>query len=339
MKVLFVGDIVGKPGRQAVATLLPSLQRKYEVLLTIANAENAAGGFGITPSAAEELFRADIDLLTSGNHIWDKKEVELYIATERRLLRPANYPEAVPGSGVALWEQGGRRVGVLNLQGRVFMPTLACPFQVGEEKIATPEPGNHIWDKKEAELYIATERRLLRPANYPEAVPGSGVALWEQGGRRVGVLNLQGRVFMPTLACPFQVGEEKIALLKQATDLIIIDFHAEATSEKQAFARFVDGRVSAVLGTHTHVQTADEQILPAGTAYISDVGMTGASDSIIGMESSDVIYRFLTQMPSRFRVAKGAPILSAVVLDLDEESGKAKAITRLQLREEWGGGE
>lgn len=264
MKVLFVGDIVGKPGRQAVATLLPSLQRKYEVLLTIANAENAAGGFGITPSAAEELFRADIDLLTSGNHIWDKKEVE---------------------------------------------------------------------------LYIATERRLLRPANYPEAVPGSGVALWEQGGRRVGVLNLQGRVFMPTLACPFQVGEEKIALLKQATDLIIIDFHAEATSEKQAFARFVDGRVSAVLGTHTHVQTADEQILPAGTAYISDVGMTGASDSIIGMESSDVIHRFLTQMPSRFRVAKGAPILSAVVLDLDEESGKAKAITRLQLREEWSGGE
>ncbi|MBW8005457.1 MAG: TIGR00282 family metallophosphoesterase [candidate division NC10 bacterium] len=263
MKVLFIGDIVGQPGRQAVTALLSSLQREHGIALTIANAENAAGGFGITPSVAEELFRAGIDLLTSGNHIWDKKE---------------------------------------------------------------------------AELYIAAERRLLRPANYPEPIPGSGVALWEQGGRRVGVLNLQGRVFMPTIDCPFQVGEEKIALLKQTTDLIIIDFHAEATSEKQAFARFVDGRVSAVLGTHTHVQTADEQILPAGTAFISDVGMTGPSDSVIGMESPEVIQRFLTQMPSKFRVAKGAPLLSAVVLDLDEESGKAKSIRRLQIREEWGSG-
>lgn len=262
MQVLFIGDIVGKPGRQAVGTLLPGLRRKYGPVLTIANAENAAGGFGITPSVAEELFRIGIDLLTSGNHIWDKKE---------------------------------------------------------------------------AELYIAAERRLLRPANYPEHVPGSGVALWERDGRRVGVINLQGRVFMPTIDCPFTVGEQKISLLKQATDLIIVDFHAEATSEKQAFARFVDGRVSAVVGTHTHVQTADEQILPAGTAFISDVGMTGPSDSVIGMESSDVIHRFLTQTPSKFRVAKGTPILSAVVLDLEEESGKARAIARLQLREEGGG--
>jgi metallophosphoesterase (TIGR00282 family) len=261
MRVLFIGDIVGKPGRQTVAALLSRVQKEHAITLTIANAENAAGGFGITPSVAEELFGAGIDLLTSGNHIWDKKE---------------------------------------------------------------------------AELYIAAERRLLRPANYPEPVPGSGVALWEQGERRVGVLNLQGRVFMSTIDCPFQVGEEKIALLKQATDLIIIDFHAEATSEKQAFARFVDGRVSAVVGTHTHVQTADEQILPAGTAYISDVGMTGPSDSVIGMESSDVIHRFLTQIPSKFRVAKGTPIFSAVVLDLDEENGTAKGITRLQLQEEWG---
>ncbi len=261
MRVLFIGDIVGKPGRQAVAALLPNLQRQHEIVLTIANAENAAGGFGITPSVAEELFRFGIDLLTSGNHIWDKKE---------------------------------------------------------------------------AELYITTERRLLRPANYPAHTPGAGVTLWEQGGRRVGVINLQGRVFMPTIDCPFQVAEHEIALLKQATDLILIDFHAEATSEKQAFARFVDGRVSAVIGTHTHVQTADEQILPGGTAYISDVGMTGPSDSVIGMESSDVIGRFLTQVPSKFRVAKGTPILSAVILDLEEESGRAKAITRLQLREEDG---
>jgi len=259
VKVLFIGDIVGTPGRQAVTALLPGLQREYGIALTIANAENAAGGFGITPSVAEELFRANIDLLTSGNHIWDKKE---------------------------------------------------------------------------GELYIATERRLLRPANYPESAPGSGVALWERGGPRVGVLNLQGRVFMPTIDCPFRVGEQKITLLKEATDLIIIDFHAEATSEKQAFARFVDGRVSAVVGTHTHVQTADEQILPAGTAYISDVGMTGPSDSVIGMEVSDVIHRFLTQTPSKFRVAKGNPILSAVLLDLEEETGKAKAITRLLLGED-----
>lgn len=259
MKVLFIGDIVGQPGRQAVTAVLSRVQKEHGITLTIANAENAAGGFGITPSVAEELFRAGIDLLTSGNHVWDKKE---------------------------------------------------------------------------AELYIAGERRLLRPANYPESVPGSGVTLWEQGGRRVGVLNLQGRVFMPTIDCPFRVGEEKITLLRQATDLIIVDFHAEATSEKQALARFVDGRVSAVIGTHTHVQTADEQILPAGTAYISDVGMTGASDSVIGMESSDVIHRFLTHIPTKFRVAKGTPIFSAVVLDVDEESGKAKTITRLQLRDE-----
>ncbi|MFQ5847541.1 MAG: TIGR00282 family metallophosphoesterase [Candidatus Methylomirabilales bacterium] len=258
MKVLFIGDIVGKPGREAVIAHLSGLQREYGIVLTIANAENAAGGFGLTPSIAEELFRAGIDLLTSGNHIWDKKE---------------------------------------------------------------------------AELYIAAERRLLRPANYPEPVPGHGVALWEQGAQRVGVVNLQGRVFMPSIDCPFRVGEQKIALLKEATDLIIVDFHAEATSEKQAFARFVDGRVSAVVGTHTHVQTADEQILPAGTAYISDVGMTGASDSVIGMESSDVIHRFLTQTPSKFRVAKGTPILSAVVLHLEEESGRVKAITRLQRRD------
>jgi metallophosphoesterase (TIGR00282 family) len=259
MKVLFIGDIVGKPGRQAVATLLPGLRKRYGIALTIANAENAAGGFGITPSVGEELFGLGIDLLTSGNHIWDKKEVE---------------------------------------------------------------------------PYIATERRLLRPANYPEEAPGSGVTLWERGGQRVGVVNLQGRVFMPTIDCPFKVAEQKIALLGQATTLIIVDFHGEATSEKQAFARYMDGRVSAVIGTHTHVQTADEQILPAGTAYISDVGMTGPADSVIGMDPSDVIHRFLTQMPAKLQVAKGTPTLSAVVLDLDEETGKAKSIIRLQLREE-----
>ncbi len=262
MKVLFIGDIVGKPGRQAVAALLPGLRKRYGITLTVANAENAAGGFGITPSVGEELFDLGIDLLTSGNHIWDKKEVEPYIAVERRLLRPANYP--------------------------------------GEAS-------------------------------------GSGVTLWERGGCRIGVVNLQGRVFMPTIDCPFKVGEHHIALLRQATALIIVDFHGEATSEKQAFARYMDGRVSAVIGTHTHVQTADEQILPAGTAYISDVGMTGPTDSVIGMDPSDVIRRFVTQIPTKFQVAKGTPVLSAVVLDLDEETGKARAITRLQLRDEGSG--
>ena len=258
MKILFIGDIVGKPGRQAVATLLPGLHREYGIALTIANAENAAGGFGITPSVAEELFQAHIDVLTSGNHIWDKKEVE---------------------------------------------------------------------------FTLAAERRLLRPANYPPAAPGSGVALWERGGVRVGVLNLQGRVFMPTIDCPFRVAEEQIALLKQTTDLIVIDFHAEATSEKQAFARFVDGRVSAVVGTHTHVQTADERLLPGRTAYITDVGMTGPRNSVIGIKPDDAIQKFITQMPRKFSLAPGSAQLCAVVVDIGDD-GRARGITRLQISDD-----
>lgn len=259
MRVLFIGDIVGQPGRQAVHALLPGLVKDHQADMVMANGENAAAGFGTTPSITEELFQCGIDLLTSGNHIWDKKEIEPYLAGQQRLLRPANFPEGVPGSGVTIWEGRGFRVGVLNLQGRVFMGAVDCPFRVADQQVA-----------------------------------------W----------------------------------LRQATPLVIIDFHAEATSEKEALARYLDGRVSAIIGTHTHVQTADEQILPAGMAYITDVGMTGARDSVIGMEPSDVIRRFLTQMPTRFRVAKGEAVLSAVVLDLDEDSGKARAITRLQLLEE-----
>jgi len=257
MRVLFIGDIVGKPGREQVAQHLPAVKREQGVALTIANAENAAAGFGITPSVAEELFGLGVDLLTSGNHVWDKKEVE---------------------------------------------------------------------------GFIAGEHRLLRPANYPEEAPGAGVTLWERDGLRVGVLNLQGRVFLPAIDCPFRVADRHLAMLREATPLIIVDFHAEASSEKQAFAYYVDGRVSAVVGTHTHVQTADEQILPGGTAYITDVGMTGPRHSVIGIAPEDAIRRFLTQMPTRFTVATGAAgILSAVLLDLDEATGRARAITRLLL--------
>lgn len=257
MRVLFIGDIVGKPGREQVAQHLSAVKREHGVVLTIANAENAAAGFGITPSVAGELFGLGVNLLTSGNHVWDKKEVE---------------------------------------------------------------------------GFIAGEHRLLRPANYPEDAPGAGVTLWERDGLRVGVLNLQGRVFLPTIDCPFRVADRHLAMLREATPLIIVDFHAEASSEKQAFAYYVDGRVSAVVGTHTHVQTADEQILPGGTAYITDVGMTGPRHSVIGIAPEIAIRRFLTQMPTRFTVATGAAgIFSAVLLDLDEATGRARAITRLLL--------
>ena len=256
MRVLFIGDIVGKPGREQVAQHLPDVKREHGVVLTIANGENAAAGFGITPSIAEGLFGLGIDLLTTGNHVWDKKEVEGFIGGERRLLRPANYPEDVPGAGVTLWERDGLRVGILNLQGRVFLPTIDCPFR-------------------------AADRHL--------------------------------------------------AVLREATPLIVVDFHAEASSEKQAFAYYVDGRVSAVVGTHTHVQTADEQILPGGTAYITDVGMTGPYDSIIGMEKEAVLSRFLDHTTARMTSAKGDPRLCAVVIGIDSTHGRARSITRLML--------
>ena len=258
LRILFIGDVVGRPGRQLVARLLPRLRAEHRPDLVLANAENAAGGFGVTPLIGDELLALGIDLLTSGNHVWDKKEVEGYLAKEARLLRPANYPPEVPGTGVHVLERRGRLVGVLNLQGRIFMPSIDCPFRVGEREI-------------------------------------------EQ--------------------------------LRVATPLILVDFHAEATSEKQAFTWWVDGKVSAVLGTHTHVQTADERVLPGGTAYISDVGMTGSQDAVIGMERAEAIERFLTQLPRKFTAASGNLCLCAVVVDVDEGTGRATAIRRLQVRE------
>lgn len=256
MKVLFIGDIVGKAGRQAVKSLVPTVVSRYRVDLVIANGENAAAGFGITETVASEIFNSGVHVITSGNHIWDKKE-------------------AIP--------------------------------------------------------YLSKEHRILRPLNYPPGVPGIGSLIHQVNGMKVAVLNLSGRVFMGSLDCPFRTGDAEIERLRAETRCIIIDFHAEATSEKIAFGYFADGRVSAVLGTHTHVQTADEKILPGGTAYITDVGMTGPETSVIGIEKGQIIDRFLYQMPMKFETASGKAIFSAVVFELDPETGRSSAIQRLQL--------
>jgi len=257
MKVLFIGDIVGKTGRTAVKALLPNLLDKYKLDLVIANGENIAGGFGLTESLVLELFKMGIHVITTGNHVWDKKEFVNYISKDNRVLRPLNYPPGVPGYGSVLY-------------------------------------------------------------TLPD-------------GLKVGVMNLSGRVFMPSMDCPFRTANPEIEYLKKETDIIIIDLHAEATSEKVAFGYFVDGRVSAVIGTHTHVQTADEKILPHGTAYITDAGMTGPVNSVIGIEVNQIIHRFLTGMPDRFITASGEGILSAVVIEINSDSGKATAIQRLQV--------
>ncbi len=258
MKVLFIGDIVGKPGRRAVSEFVPSLISEREIDLVIANCENAAAGFGVTREITEELFGNHIDVLTSGNHIWNKKEVMDFIGDYETLLRPANYPASNPGSGV------------------VLIPTAK--------------------------------------------------------GEYVGVLNLAGRIFMQPIECPFVTAKNKIAELKKKTKVIVVDIHAEATSEKRALGWYLDGEVSAVLGTHTHVQTADEEILPQGTAYISDVGMTGPFDSVIGVKKDAIIERFLTQVPNKFDVAKGDIRMQGVMLDIDAVTGKANSIERISIK-------
>ena len=257
MRILFIGDIVGKAGRRALREGIRGITERMDIEVVIANAENAAGGFGITEKVAEEIFAAGVNILTSGNHIWDKKEAVTYITKETRLLRPANYPEGVPGRGSLILD--------------------------------TPK------------------------------------------GRRIAVLNLAGRVFMGQADCPFATARREVPKLRQETNIIIVDFHAEATSEKSAIGWFLDGEVSAVIGTHTHVQTADETILPKGTAFITDVGMTGPVNSIIGIKKEQIIERFLTQMPLRFETAKGPSMLSGVVIEIDPDTGYAKAIERLQL--------
>ncbi len=257
MTIFFAGDIVGSPGRKALREYLPGIVSKYNVDFVIANGENAAGGFGITRSIADQIFAAGVHLITSGNHIWDKKDVLGFIDSEPRLLRPANYPYGVPGLGF-------------------------------------------------------------------------GVFVTPTGGK-LGVLNLAGRVFMPAIDCPFQYVMKNMDRMLRETKVLVIDFHAEATSEKIAFARMVDGRATAVIGTHTHVQTADERLLPGGTAYISDAGMTGPVESVIGTEPDIIIDKFLTQLPRRFEVAKGPRRLDGVVLNLDEKTGRALEIQRVSL--------
>jgi len=257
MKVLFIGDIVGKGGRTAVKALLPNLVDKYKIELVIANGENIAGGFGLTEPLVADLFRMGVHVITTGNHVWDKKEFIHYISKDNRVIRPLNYPPGVPGYGSILF-------------------TL-------------------------------------------------------QNGLRAAVINVSGRVFMTGMDCPFRAAKAEIDNLSSEANIIIIDFHAEATSEKIAFSYFVDGKVSAVIGTHTHVQTADEKVLPNGTAYITDVGMTGPSHSVIGMDINQIIQRFLTSMPAKFETAQGDQVLSAVVVEINGDTGRATGIQRLQL--------
>jgi metallophosphoesterase (TIGR00282 family) len=258
MKILFIGDIVGSPGRNTVKQLLPQLKKEYQLDFCIANAENAAGGSGITAPVAEELFRAGIDVLTSGDHIWKKKDIFEIIGQEDRILRPANFPAGAPGRGWNLFKT--------------------------------------------------------------------------KDDIKVGVINVNGRVFMEALDCPFKSARQARASLAKDTNIIIVDMHAEATSEKVALGWYLDGEVSAVLGTHTHIQTADERILPRGTAYITDAGMAGPYDSVIGRRIEDVLERFLTCVPVRFEVADGNLQLHGVVLDIDEKTGKANSIVRIQRR-------
>ena len=259
MNILFVGDIVGKPGRELVRKGLRALVEEHQVDLVIANAENSANGFGITKEIGDTLLEWGVDVMTSGNHIWDKREAIDYIATEPRLLRPANYPAGVPGRG-------------------------ACVAQTGD-------------------------------------------------GRAVGVVNVMGRVFMLNIDDPFAGVLKEIEAIRHRTRVIIVDMHAEATSEKIAMGWHLDGKVTAVFGTHTHVQTADERILPGGTAYLTDAGMTGPHDGIIGMEREPSLGRFLNGMPSRFEPATGNPRLNGVVVEADEKTGRATAITRISYSE------
>jgi metallophosphoesterase (TIGR00282 family) len=259
MKILMIGDVVAKPGRIAVFERIQDLREQYQIDLAIMNAENLAGGFSVTPSLCEQLFSAGIDVMTSGNHIFDKKE-------------------AIP--------------------------------------------------------YIGKQPRLLRPANYPPGTPGKGVWSGTLGGVEVAVINLMGRVFMPPSDDPFRTGDRILHELPAETKIRIVDMHAEATSEKVAMGWYLDGRVSAVIGTHTHVQTADERVLPEGTAYLTDVGMTGSYSGVIGMKKSDVIARFTSAIARRAEHSTEEVRLCAVVLDVDAETGRARDIVRLNLAHE-----
>jgi len=257
VKILFIGDVIGKPGREALSRELHRIVDRHRVDLVIANGENAAGGFGLTEETAQDMFKCGVQMITSGNHIWDKKDALEYIKREERIVRPANYPEGTPGRGATV--------------------------------VKTP------------------------------------------GGVKVGILNLEGRVFMNNLDCPFRCADREVAKLKEETPIVFVDFHAEATSEKISLGWHLDGRVCAVIGTHTHVQTADERILTAGTAYLTDAGMTGAFDSVIGVKKEEAILKFITQRPSKFEVAKKDIRINAVVIEVDEKTGLSLGIERINV--------
>ncbi len=256
MKILFIGDVIGRTGRRALSDRLHRLVDEHQVDLVVVNGENAAAGFGLTAPIAMELFDLGVDVITSGNHIWDKREVYDYLDREERVLRPANYPPGLPGRGAGIFSTNA--------------------------------------------------------------------------GLKVGVINLEGRVFMNNLDCPFRAADALIEELRQQTPIIFIDFHAEATSEKMALGCYLDGRVSAVICTHTHVQTADERVLPGGTAYMSDAGMTGSRDAVIGMRKEQAIEKFLNQVPVRFEVAKKDPVVCGILITVDEKTGRALEVQRIQ---------
>lgn len=256
MRLLFVGDVHGKPGRRILAERLPRLRSRVEAQFVIANGENAAGGAGISAEVAEALFAAGVDVITGGNHTWQHRDAYELLDAEPRILRPLNYPPGTPGRGAL----------------------------------------------------VATART----------------------GQRVAVVNVQGRVFMPVpVDDPFRAARAEVERLREQTPVIIVDLHAEATSEKIAMGWYLDGRASAVIGTHTHVQTADERVLPEGTAYITDAGMTGPRDGVLGMDRERIVERFLSSLPVRFEVASGPAQLNAVVLDIDEDTGRARSIERI----------
>jgi metallophosphoesterase (TIGR00282 family) len=259
MRLLFLGDVVGRPGRRSVATVLARLRREAEFDFVVANGENASNGKGINPRGAEELRDAGVDVITSGNHIWQSRDVIPYLGDTQRLLRPLNYAPGVPGVG---------------------------------------------W--------------TVRPAR--------------RGGAPVAVINLIGRTFMPPAGCPFWAVEEILPAVREQTAVILVDMHGEATSEKVAMGWFLDGKVSAVVGSHTHVQTADETILPGGTAYLTDAGMCGPEHSVLGIRTDQVLQRFRSQMPVRFDVAPGPVLVQGVVIEIDPATGRATSIARVRER-------
>ena len=258
MRILMVGDVVGRPGRYFFMEQTPELRQQKNIDMVVVNGENAAHGKGLTPNIFEELTGGGADVVTTGNHIWDNPKVMEIIDTEPFLLRPANYPEDTPGKGFCIYPVGKKKIGVINMAGRVFM--------------------------------------------------------------------------QPPMDDPFRLGDKILKFMEKNCDVILVDFHAEATSEKLAFANYFDGRVTAVVGTHTHIQTADEKILPKGTAYISDLGMVGAENSILGMAVEPVVKRFLTGRPSRFDVAEGAAIYCALLIDIDNKTNKAVKVKRIFIK-------